>query len=357
MEIPKALAQEMKKKQYGLFGHSAVQICGWTKKVLQGKDACYKQHFYGIHTHKCMQLSPAALWCSNSCVYCWRPVELMNPQRLKWGKPEEIVAGLISERRKLLSGFGGRTGIDAGLWKDSLVPDHFAISLSGEPCIYPHLPELIKYLKEEYKARSVFLVTNGTFPGMIKRLVSEDALPHQLYISVVAADRGLYNKIVKPKFADAWERLRESLGIRLSARKVLRLTLIKGVNDKNISKFGEMLEGADADFIELKAYMFLGYSRNRLRIENMPLHREVREYADKLGRLLPSFELADEHAPSRIVLFKNKRIEQKLLIPSEESNKGPNHSKESACKKPKVSDPCPPKPALEQCQPNKPECS
>ncbi len=309
MPISESDRIELIKKQYGLFENSAVQICSWTKRTLQEGKVCYKEKFYGIHTHKCMQFSPTPLWCTNACIYCWRPVELMNPSDFKErAKPQELIEGLIEERRKLLSGFGGREGMDLDLWKDSLIPDHFAISLSGEPTIYRKLPELITLLKEDYQARSIFLVSNGTFPEMIEKLARVDALPSQLYISAVASNEELYKEIVKPKQIDAWKRFNKSLQLlkTLSTRTVVRFTLIKGFNDKNITELAELFEKTQSDFIEVKAYMHIGYSRKRLDKSNMPLHTEVKEFTNLIIKFLPSYELVDEHKPSRILLLKNK---------------------------------------------------
>ena len=52
---------------------------------------------------------------------------------------------------------------------ESLLPNHYAISLSGEPTMYPKLPELIKYLKSLEATKSIFLVTNGQEPDMIQK--------------------------------------------------------------------------------------------------------------------------------------------------------------------------------------------
>jgi tRNA wybutosine-synthesizing protein 1 len=321
--------KELKKKQYGLAGHAGVQICGWTKKVLQGREACYKEHFYGVHTHKCMEFSPSLLWCQNRCIYCWRPTELMKPKSLpkKLLQPAELVEALIEERRKLLSGFGGRSQIDLELWKDSLEPDHYAISLSGEPCIYPKLPELILYLKRERHARSVFLVTNGTVPGMLEELVKKKALPTQLYVSVSAPNERVYKRIANPAVRGAWKQFMRTIELlpALKVRKVLRFTLIKGLNDSLalMPEFAELFRRSRADFIELKAYMFLGYSRNRLRLGNMPLHKEVVSYSADLLEALDCYEYADEHEASRIVLLKNKRIKTSL-IPFKEAKQSPD---------------------------------
>ena len=55
--------QALEKASYEIVGnHSAVEICGWTKKVLKDDVAgCYKQKFYGIRSHQCTQMTPAEI--------------------------------------------------------------------------------------------------------------------------------------------------------------------------------------------------------------------------------------------------------------------------------------------------------
>ena len=60
--------------------------------------------------------------------------------------PEIIVQNLLEERRKLIVGYYGKTGVNVSKLDESLFPEHYAVSLSGEPTMYPKLPELIKYL-------------------------------------------------------------------------------------------------------------------------------------------------------------------------------------------------------------------
>jgi len=69
-------ARKQYEKSYGIVGnHSGVQICLWNKKSLQGHRGCYKVKFYGVDCHCCAQMSPALAWCSEACVFCWRPME------------------------------------------------------------------------------------------------------------------------------------------------------------------------------------------------------------------------------------------------------------------------------------------
>src|SRR3990172_2018886 len=129
---------------------------------------------------------------------------------------------------------------------ESLLPAHYAISLSGEPTMYPKLPNLIKYLKSLPETKSIFLVTNCQEPDMLQKLKDEDALPTQLYLSTNAADYKSFLKINRPRYEDSWERWNTSLRMlsKLNTRTVLRITLIRNYNDgdEKIPAFASMLK-------------------------------------------------------------------------------------------------------------------
>ncbi len=307
------IEEKLKKAHYGLFNHSAVQICEWTKKAIRKEDFCYKQKFYGIPCHKCMQFSPASVFCTNRCIFCWRPCEYMEKIFLRENEvdnPKVIIEKLTEIRKQLLSGFKGLKGIDIRHFEDALIPSHFAISLSGEPCLYPKLPEMISYLKTLPQTFSIFLVTNGQLPEMLERLCKENALPTQLYISMNAPNKDLYKKICNPLLENYWERFLKSLEIMSKAktRRIIRLTLIKGLtlDEKFLESYLELLELANPHFVEVKAYMHLGYSQKRLKAENMPRFEEIKEFALKLCEV-SDFELEDEKLESRIVLLRNRK--------------------------------------------------
>ena len=327
IKIPAEVERQLRNAHYGIFNHSAVQICEWTKKAIRKEDFCYKQKFYGIPCHKCMQFSPASVFCTNRCIFCWRPSEYMDQIFLKEGEVDEpslIIENLIRLRKQLLSGFGGLEGIDKKHFADALEPSHFAISLSGEPCLYPKLPEMITYLKTLPQTFSIFLVTNAQLPEMLERLCKENALPTQLYISMNAPTEELYRRICNPKLKDFWERFLRSLEIMSKAktRRIIRLTLIKGftLDERFLESYLELLKLANPHFVEVKAYMHLGYSQKRLSPNNMPKFEEIKDFSLKLCEI-SDFELADEKLESRIVLLRNKRnpmerfIHNNLYIP------------------------------------------
>jgi len=235
-------------------------------------------------------------------------------------EPSEIMSKLMEERRTLIMGHYGDSRSDKKLLDESLKPSHYAISLSGEPTMYPKLPGLIKYLKSLKETKSIFLVTNGQEPEMIKRLQDEDALPTQLYLSTNAADYESFLKINKPKYEDSWQRWNTTLGMlkNLDTRTVLRITLIRDYNYKKemIPAFAKMLNQSSPNFVEIKSYMHIGRSTNRLDRENMLEMEEVKKFSEDVAKQSKVFSVMDESYVSRIVVLQNNKQSIDRWIPT-----------------------------------------
>jgi tRNA wybutosine-synthesizing protein 1 len=313
IQITPQLKARLQKAKYGVYNHSAVELCHWTKKSFANEGSCYKHKFYGISTHQCMEMTPAAMNCENRCIYCWRPTEFYDtlemPEELV-DEPDVIVEQLMAERKKLINGYYGNTKNDKKKLDESLLPAHYAISLSGEPTMYPKLPQLVKYLKSLKATKSIFLVTNGQEPDMLKRLAAEGALPTQIYLSTNASNKKMFHQINRPLHKDAWERWWESLRFLaiVDTRTVLRMTLIRGYNDgvDFAGEFAEMMTQGNPHFIELKSYMHIGMSNQRLEQDQMLEMYEVRDFAAKLCERMSSFKVMDESEISRIVVLQNQ---------------------------------------------------
>jgi tRNA wybutosine-synthesizing protein 1 len=226
-------------------------------------------------------------------------------------EPDVIVEHLMAERKKLINGFYGHEKNDKKKLDESLFPVHYAISLSGEPTMYPKLPQLIKYLRRLPATKSIFLVTNGQEPEMLQRLADEDSLPTQLYLSTNASNKRMFYLVNRPRHRDAWERWWKSLRFLSTAntRTVLRMTLIRQYNDatKFIDEFAEMIQQGNPHFIELKSYMHIGMSTQRLEAENMLEMKEIRSFSEQMCFKLHDYSVMDESEISRIVVLQNLR--------------------------------------------------
>ena len=323
IQIKSSIAKQLKKAKYGVSDHSTVELCHWTKKSFRNEGSCYKHKFYGISTHRCMEFSPAGMHCENRCIYCWRPMEFYDSMKMEpenVADPKEIVTKLMEERKKLIMGHYGDPSQDKDKLDESLLPSHYAISLSGEPTMYPKLPDLIKYLKSLEHTKSIFLVTNGQEPEMIQRLQDEDALPTQLYLSANAADYESFLKINRPRYDDSWQRWNTTLNMlsKLDTRTVLRVTLIRNYNNNAdmIPAFAKMLDQSNVHFVEIKSYMHIGRSTNRLEYDDMLQMEEVQDFTHDLIEKNPNFTVMDESEISRIVVLQNKKRFIDRFIPT-----------------------------------------
>ena len=113
---------------------------------------------------------------------------------------------------------------------------------------------------------------------------------------------------------DGWERLNRTLELLpgLNTRKVIRLTLVKGLNMHSSEKYAELIKKSGVHMIEAKAYMALGFSRERLGPQAMPTHKEIQKFSEELSKHL-NMPIIDEQESSRVVLISDWTKEQLKL--------------------------------------------
>jgi len=295
--------EHLERQQYRIVGDSgAVKLCHWMRQKLLHGRPCYKEDFYGIESHRCLQMTPAVNICNHRCLFCWRYHGMTEFGISKRAEPEELLEGCLREQRSLVSGFKGDERCDPEAWEEAREPNQVAISLSGEPTLYPGLGEFIALCKR--RGMTTFLVTNGSVPKALAKL---DPLPSQLYVTVAAPNSALYERLCVPQFPKAWENLMETLRLlpSLGTRTVIRHTLVQGHNLGWEDEYAKLDEIAEADFIEPKGYVFVGDSRTRMTVDNMPSHSSVREFSARLGQML-SIDVLREREDSRVVLLGKK---------------------------------------------------
>jgi tRNA wybutosine-synthesizing protein 1 len=256
---------------------------------------CYKHHFYGVESHRCVQMTPT-LRCNHRCLFCWRSFE-HEYEGLEECAPEEIVNGIPGLQKRALSGYKVSPYVTRERFAEALAPRHVAISLSGEPTLYSSLPELIDLLT--VRGYSTFLVSNGTNPDVLER-----CRPFQTYVSLPAPNRASYLKICRP-LHDSWDGVRESLLLLGTRRSAVRITLVQGLNDHSPELYGALIQDSGARFVEVKGYMYLGYSRKRLSRSHMPEHNRVREFAASISHFC-DYRLKNESPVSRVVLMERE---------------------------------------------------
>ncbi|KAL4559454.1 hypothetical protein LXL04_031592 [Taraxacum kok-saghyz] len=331
--VTPVIRASLTKQGYKIIGsHSGVKICRWTKSQLRGRGGCYKHSFYGIESHRCMEATPS-LACANKCVFCWR--HHTNPVGKSWqwkmDDPLMIVNSAIDQHKKMIKQMKGVPGVTAERLSEGLLPRHCALSLVGEPIMYPEINTLVDEL---HKRRiSTFLVTNAQFP---EKIVSLKPIT-QLYVSVDAATKESMKAIDRPLFGDFWERFvvrifyssipnvkmtilpppssssvincefQDSLKALQDKqqRTVYRLTLVKGWNTEEVNAYSSLFAIGNPDFVEIKGVTYCGTSAtSKLTMENVPWHADVKAFSEALAeKSNGDYEIACEHVHSCCVLL------------------------------------------------------
>ncbi len=296
---------------YRLVGnHSAIKTCHYCSAAIKGKNVCYKNTFYGISSWRCIQATVTLDFCNLRCQWCWRDISYTFPKQNQFNdNPQDIFEGFIREQKKAVIGFLGNKKADCARAYESMKPKHVALSLSGDACMYNRLPELIDIINSN--GMTSFLVTNGTFPVMIKKLIKRQ--PTQLYITLPAPDEETYLRATNPMAKDGWSKIKKSLSmLHHFNRSVVRMTLAKGWNFHNPEGYAGLINSADFDFLELKSAMPVGYASFRMSYDQMPTHAEITAFARKLQDLT-DYRIVDEKKDSRVVLLTKQNSKRRML--------------------------------------------
>jgi tRNA wybutosine-synthesizing protein 1 len=237
--------------------------------------------------------------------------------RWKTDDPYYIVDQAVKTHISMIKETKGIPGVQMDRWKEAHTVKHCALSLVGEPIMYPRIDE---FLGDLHKRKiSTFLVTNGQHPQAIASLRPIT----QLYVSVDAPTQETLIAVDRPLFQDAWDRLKESLTCLKDRgqRTVARLTVVKGWNTDEISGYAKLIALGKVSLVEVKGVTFCGKSdASNLNMSNTPWHHEVveltRTLRDELNKLRaaggpdppPEYDLACEHKHSCCVLL--ARVDQ-----------------------------------------------
>ena len=265
-----------------------------------------------------MEATPS-LACANKCVFCWRHHK--NPVGKEWrwktDDPNFIVDQAVKTHINMIKETKGIPGVRMDRWKEAHTVRHCALSLVGEPIMYPRIDEFLADLHN--RKISSFLVTNGQHPTAIGSLRPIT----QLYVSVDAPTQESLIAIDRPLFNDAWDRLKESL-VSLKdkgQRTVARITVVKGWNSDEVAGYAKLVALGKVSLVEIKGVTFCGKSdASNLNMSNSPWHHEVVELTQTLKReldklrenagadVLPEYDIACEHKHSCSVLL--ARVDQ-----------------------------------------------
>ncbi|CAL9734280.1 S-adenosyl-L-methionine-dependent tRNA 4-demethylwyosine synthase [Monosporozyma servazzii] len=303
------------KQGYKIVGsHSGVKVCRWTKNELRGRGSCYKKSLFNIASSRCMELTPS-LACSSKCVFCWR--HGTNPVSKNWrwevDEPEFILENALIAHYSMIKQMRGVPGVVAERFAKAFKVAHCALSLVGEPILYPYISKFIELLHQ--KDITSFLVCNAQHPESLRTI----GRVTQLYVSIDASTKQELKKVDRPLYKDFWERMMECLDIirtvQSHQRTVFRLTLVKGFNMGDISSYADLVARGLPCFIEVKGATFSGSSKdnvNSLTMQNIPYNEECKNFVEnfvaELQRRGLNYEVAAEHAHSNCILIADSKF-------------------------------------------------
>ncbi len=293
---PLSYRETLAKQGYHAVGCSgAVKPCLWLKKSLRDEGVCYKEQFYGIHAHRCIQMTPT-LHCNQQCLHCWRATDLDTTEELAFDEPQTLVDGSIAAQRSLISGYKGASTTNLQKLQEAYDPSQVAISLSGEPTLYPYLDELIK--RYHHERMTTFVVSNGSHPEVLEQI-----RPTQLYVSLNSPDEEHFYTMCKPR-THRFGQLLESLHTLADhpSRTAVRITLVNEVNAFGEPGYAKLIELAEPDYVEVKSYMHLGFSRKRLPRAAMMSYEGVMSFAQDVGERT-GYTVAARSPISRVVVL------------------------------------------------------
>jgi tRNA wybutosine-synthesizing protein 1 len=226
---------------------------------------------------------------------------------LQWSEfddPATLLDACLKEHRRILTGYYSNRKVNRDMLKEAMNPAHITASLVGEPAMYG-AERLSTLFEEAFKLsfKTVFLVTNGTFPEVLSKLSTE---PSQLYLSVCAPDETTYKQVCRPLLKDGWRKLLESVELLKSFKcpTVMRMTLARNLNLKDEEGYAKLVRLGESTYIEPKAMMNVGYGRQvgRVSLVNMPRHSEILEFSRKLSSLT-GYKMLDDVLKSGVALL------------------------------------------------------
>ncbi|HEQ79228.1 MAG TPA: 4-demethylwyosine synthase TYW1, partial [Euryarchaeota archaeon] len=120
--MDKSLRRVLQKQHYGIVGEeAAVKTCHWLKEKLLRGRSCYKETFYGIECHRCLQMTPTVTQCTHNCLFCWR-YQGFKSKEPEFLPPEELLEKAVAAQRELITGFKGDSRVNLAMWEEATKP-------------------------------------------------------------------------------------------------------------------------------------------------------------------------------------------------------------------------------------------
>jgi tRNA wybutosine-synthesizing protein 1 len=130
---------------------------------------------------------------------------------------------------------------------------------------------------------------------------------------VAAPNEELYKRLCVPRIEDGWKKLMRTLELfpSLNTRTVIRHTLVKDWNLGWEKEYARLDAIADPLYVEPKGYVFVGDSRRRMSMDNMPSIADVIQFGEKVGKEL-GMSVVKKKDDSRVILLGEEGKETKI---------------------------------------------
>jgi tRNA wybutosine-synthesizing protein 1 len=220
--------------------------------------------------------------------------------------PEMLVDEAVKKHVGMIKQLRGVPGVIPERLAEAFTPRHCALSLVGEPIVYPEINRFCDLLHE--RGISSFLVTNAQFPEQMESLKPIT----QLYISCDAANKDDLKAVDRPIFEDFWERFLTSIDAlsRKQQRTVFRMTLVDQMNMTDVDGYAALIRRGSPDLVEIKGVTYCGSGNtNPLTMANVPWHHQVVDFSQRIAAAVGCFGdgieygVASEHEHSNCVLL------------------------------------------------------
>ncbi len=162
-------------------------------------------------------------YCNFKCPYCQNSGLVLNPDQYDTVSFETI-ADYLSEHRD---------------WVDGVC------LTGGEPCFFEDLPDFIKRIR--HVGMQVKLDTNGTFPGMLRRVLDINIVDYVAMDIKAPLDFQAYSKSAGTKNGKLLEKVKESIKLIMKSGVdyEFRTTVVPTLHEKaDIVKIAKHIEGA-----------------------------------------------------------------------------------------------------------------
>jgi len=80
----------------------------------------------------------------------------------------------------------------------------------------------------------------------------------------------------------------------------------------NAKEYAKLIKKSKPLFVECKGYVFVGASRQRLSIDNMPSHSEIKKFAKEIAEY-SGYKIIDEKKESRVCLLAKRDFKGRKL--------------------------------------------